>query len=229
MCTPGEPGHLVDDHDQRDSGEVTDEHGPREQVREKTEAHGTGGQRQQADRHREGSREDGVPAGVTGGERPHGDGRHQCGGRLGADRQQPRRSDHGVDAHGRHSRPEPHDRRQPGHHRVRHDLRHQIDGHGEAGQRLPPEPRSAIAQQPGSWQERPSTCGHRTPHRGPPVPRGRLPRFSSSRAWRRGRARRAEDPWTGAGSPWTMAWEAEQGKGAPRPCRARRTAGGRSC
>ncbi|GAA0937970.1 hypothetical protein GCM10009559_31450 [Pseudonocardia zijingensis] len=136
----GDAGHVLElagDHDERDAGEVADQHGAGEQVGQEPEP---GQAPEQADAaHQQGERrgEHRVPVRIAGRERGDGDRGHQGGRGLGPDRELARRPEHGVGGQCGSGGPQPGHRGDPGELRIRQHLRHQVRGDGEPGDRVP--------------------------------------------------------------------------------------------
>jgi hypothetical protein len=82
----GQRAQLAADHEERDPGQVSDEHRSGQRVRQEAEAGGPGEQADQAHHDGEGRRECGVRLGITGGDRSDGGRREQSRRRLRADR-----------------------------------------------------------------------------------------------------------------------------------------------
>ena len=132
--TPVTRAKLARDHDQRDAGQVADERPAGTAGRRRSRAAASPatahssptssasdvGQRRVARR-------------VPGRQRPDRDRRHQRGRRLRPHRQRPRRAEHRVDHQRRAAPPTgPATGGSPATPRVRHDLRDQVGGHGDA-------------------------------------------------------------------------------------------------
>ena len=134
------PSWLAD-HDDRDTGHVADQHRPGQQVGQKTDAHQAGDETDRADEQRHRGRQRGVAA--AGHPRASGANAVAVISAVvdsGPDRQLPRRAEHRVDGQRHQRRPQPDDRRQPRHRRIRHHLRDQVGRDGHPGQHVAAQP-----------------------------------------------------------------------------------------
>ena len=145
----GQPAQLVSDHDQRDPGHVADQHRPRQQVGEKAEPDQSGHQAHQSHQCGEHRRQHRVADRVANGQRRQRGCRHQGRGRLRTGREIARRSQDRVDRQRQQRRPQTGYRRQTGHRRIGHRLRHQISRHGDPGQQITAQPGPAVVAELG--------------------------------------------------------------------------------
>ena len=141
----GEPRQLVDDHDQGDSGQVADEDGTGQKVRHETQPQQPRDQTKTADSQCERGGQARVARGVAASQRRDHRRGHQRRGGLRSHRQRCRRTEQGIRGDGRQDRPQPGDRRQPGHGRVGHHLGHQVGDHRRGRQQVRAEPSPPVS------------------------------------------------------------------------------------
>ena len=151
---------LRGSHDEGDAGEVTHEHGSREQVGERTEPHHPTDRTARRDHQRECCRErHPVVAGRC--ERPERRRRHQGRRRLRADGELPGRADDDVHRHPADHGPDRCFGRDAGHLGVRHHLRDQVRRHGDAREQVAAQPAALVATHPpGKGQATTPSRGH---------------------------------------------------------------------
>ena len=167
----GQFGKLVHDHDQRHARQIADEYRSGQQIRDEAEPRRPCQHAQQADRDREGGRQCRVTGRISCGERPDHRRRHQRGRGLRSDREQARGAEDGVQGERGQDGPQPGDRRQAGHARVRHHLGYEIRGHRHSGQYVALQPGAPIAEQrtePGQQTAPPRSTADRTLGHDPP-------------------------------------------------------------
>ena len=128
---PGELAELGDDHQHRDPGHVADEHRAGQQLGEEGQPREPAEQAQRRHHEAQGGGEVGVALRPGRGQGSHGRRGHQGGGRLGTDRELARGAQGGVREERADRRPQPDDRREPGHLGVGHHLGDEVrrDGH----------------------------------------------------------------------------------------------------
>ncbi len=163
----GRLAQLTDNHDDGDTGQVTDQDRLGEQIGDEPQPHHPRYERQQPDHNRKRRREGRVPARVPRGQRPDGGGCHQRRRRLRADGQLSRGPEHRVDRQRGQRRPQPRHRRQTRDPRIGHHLRHQVGRHRHSGKHVAAQPGAAIPVHPPQRPRHPRYPSH---------PRHRAPR-----------------------------------------------------
>jgi hypothetical protein len=143
VALDGHVRHLAElgtDHDDRNTGHVADQYRPRQQLGQKADADEAGDETDRADEQRHRGGQCGVAARIAEREGRQRRRRHQGGRRLGSNRRLPRRAEHGVHGQRRQRSPQPDDRRQPRHRRVRHHLRDEVGGDGHPCKQVAAQP-----------------------------------------------------------------------------------------
>ena len=124
---------LAGDHDDRDTGEVADQHRLAQQGGDDPQSQDAAQQAHHPDEQRRERGHGGVRGGITSGQRGQRGGRHDGRRRLRAHREQPRRACKRVDGQGEQAGPEADHRVEAGQCRVGHHLRDEVGGHAESG------------------------------------------------------------------------------------------------